>query len=100
MPEQIAQYYTSPSRLGSVACVGWANLRPFRSESESESPPLLEALRGGPSLSVPRSSMPKRKQEHKEEDEGDSESETVVRFVVVFFLKLSAETCPVESHPS
>ena len=86
MPEQIAQYYTSPSRLGSVACVGWANLRPVRSESES--PPLLEALRGGPSLSVPRSTMPKRKQEHKEEDEGDSESETVVRFLVVFFFEI------------
>ena len=86
MPEQIAQYYTSPSRLCSVACVGWANLRPFRSDSsESESPPLLEALRGGPTLSVPRPTMPKRKQGHKEEDEGDSESETVVGLCCFIF---------------
>lgn len=73
----------------SVAYVGWLVIR-------SESPP-NGRLRGGP-LSVPRSTMPKRKQGHKEEDEGDSESETVAGFL--FFLKSSAEACPVEPHPS
>lgn len=32
--------------------------------------------------------MPKRKQGHKEEDEGDSGSETVVVFVFVLFFEI------------
>ena len=46
----------------------------------------MEALRDSAAARspYPRSTMPKRKQGHQEEDEGDSESETVAGFLFIF----------------